>query len=132
MTELYDYLEEIMPIKTVLISLAVGFVSLFIVLMSGLTSDFVRFETIASRAFSAFSYMTLTSFILIMLGEEYAIFKSDKELEHLVDDAPITETGEDFNREEYFHEEEENNEETSTEPEETFQTIDVGDFSNQN
>ena len=130
MTELYDYLEEMMPIKTVLISLAVGIVSLLIVLMSGLTSDFVRFETIASRAFSAFSYMTLASFLLIMIGEEYAIFKTDKELEHLVDDAPIVETGEDFNKEEYLHEDDE--EETSNETDETFETIDVGDFSNQN
>ena len=42
-----------------------------------------------------------------MIGEEYAIFKSDKELEHLIDDAPIEETGEDFDREEYLHEEDE-------------------------
>ena len=107
MTELYNYLEDIMPIKVVLISLAVGMIALFIVLFSGLTSDFVRSETIASRAFSAFSYTCVISFVLMMIGEEYAIFKSDKELEHLIDDAPIEETGEDFDREEYLHEEDE-------------------------
>ena len=107
MTELYDYLEDIMPIKRVLIALAVGMISLFIVLISGLTSDFVRLETIASRAFSAFSYTCVISFVLMMIGEEYALFKGDKELEHLIDDAPIEETDEDFNREEYLHENEE-------------------------
>ena len=42
-----------------------------------------------------------------MIGEEYAIFKTDKELEHLIDDATIEETSEDFDREEYLHEEDE-------------------------
>ena len=112
MTDLYDYLEDIMPIKRVLIALAVGMIALFIVIISGLTSDFVRLETIASRAFSAFSYTCVISFVLMMIGEEYAIFKSDKELEHLIDDAPIEETGEDFDREEYLHVDEE----TTNEP----------------
>ena len=107
MTDLYNYLEEIMPIKRLLIALAVGMIALLIVLISGLTSDFVRSETIAARAFSAFSHTCLISFVLMMIGEEYAIFKADKELEHLIDDAPIEETGEDFDREEYLHEEDE-------------------------
>lgn len=135
MTELYDYLEDIMPVKRVIISMAVGMISLFIVLISGLTSDFVRAETIASRAFSAFSYTTLISFILIMCGEEYAIFKTDKEIENLIDDAPIIETEEDFNRDEYLYEylhEDENNEENSDEFVETFQQPGMGNFSNQN
>lgn len=134
MTELYDYLEDIMPIKRVLIALAVGMISLFIVLISGLTSDFVRLETIAARAFSAFSHTCLISFVLMMIGEEYAIFKADKELEHLIDDAPIEETGEDFDREEYLHEEDETPQEAN---ESTFE-INVDDnfqpmnFSNPN
>ena len=129
-TELYNYLEDIMPVKRVLISLAVGLVSLFIVLISGLTSDFVRSETIASRAFSAFSYTCLACFILIMGGEEYAIFKSDRELEHFVDDAPLEETAENFNREEYLHEDDEEiSEETTTE--DIFQPMDFNGVSNQ-
>ncbi|MBR4153693.1 MAG: hypothetical protein IKT98_12165 [Selenomonadaceae bacterium] len=128
MTELYDYLEEIMPVKRVLIALAIGMISLFIVLISGLTSDFVRSETIASRAFSAFSYTTLISFILMMFGEEYAIFKTDKELEHFIDDAFLEETLEDFDREEYLYEylhgdEEENSDDA--EAENNFQPMDV-------
>lgn len=107
MTDLYNYLEEIMPIKRILIALAFGMIALFIVLYSGLTSDFVRSETIASRAFSAFSHTCVISFVLMMIGEEYAIFKGDKELEHLIDDAQIEETAEDFNREEYLHEDDE-------------------------
>ena len=82
-------------------------VSLFIVLISGLTSDFVRGATVASRTFSAFSFTSLVSFIFLMSCEEYAIFKTKRELESFVDDAPLEETGEDFNRAEYLHEEEE-------------------------
>ena len=97
----YNYLEGIMPLKRILISLAVGMVSLGIVLYSGLTSDFVRTETVASRAFSAFSFTGLVTFIIMMSCEEYAIFKTKRELEHFIDDAPFAETNEDFNLEQY-------------------------------
>ncbi|MBR6888010.1 MAG: hypothetical protein IKN16_06140 [Selenomonadaceae bacterium] len=107
MTGFYGYLESVMPIRQIVISLAVGMVSLFIVLISGLTSDFVRGATVASRTFSAFSFTSLVSFIFLMSCEEYAIFKTKRELESFVDDAPLEETGEDFNRAEYLHEEEE-------------------------
>ena len=102
MAEIYSFLEEIMPVKRVALSLAIGMVSLLIVLISGLTSDFVREETVASRTFSAFCFTSLWSFVLIMAGEEYAIFKTKSELEDLIDTAQIKETGEDFNREEYL------------------------------
>ena len=102
MAEIYSFLEEIMPVKRVALSLAIGMVSLLIVLISGLTSDFVREETVASRTFSAFCFTSLWSFVLIMAGEEYAIFKTNRELEDLIDTAQIKETGEDFNREEYL------------------------------
>ena len=92
-----------MPIKRVLLSLAVGFVSLFIVIISGLTSEIVRTEIIASRAFSAFSFATLASFIVMMCGEEYAIFKTDRELEKVIDEAQMIEL-DDFNKEEYLRE----------------------------
>ena len=96
-----------MPIKRIIISLAVGMVSLLIVLISGLTSDFVSGATVASRTFSAFCFTSLVSFIFLMSCEEYAIFKTKRELEHFVDDAPVEETGENFNRKEYLHEQEE-------------------------
>lgn len=144
MAELYDYLADIMPIKRVLFSLAVGMVSLFIVLISGLTSDFVSSETIASRTFSAFSFTTLACFIILMSGEEYAIFRVDKELEHFVDDAPLADTAEEFNREEYLYDYlhyDDNNNEDVTESEETdeedvemvetFRPMNFGNFSNQ-
>ena len=136
-TELYDFLEDIMPVKRVLLALAVGIVSLLIVLISGLTSDFVRSETIASRAFSAFSLIT---FILIMGGEEYAIFRTNKELENFIDDAQIAETGEEFNREEYLHEDDEeileeavqeNSLQDETDNEGDFHQMDFGAVSNQ-
>ena len=139
-TELYDFLEDIMPVKRVLLALAVGIVSLLIVLISGLTSDFVRSETIASRAFSAFSYSTLITFILIMGGEEYAIFRTNKELENFIDDAQIAETGEEFNREEYLHEDDEeileeavqeNSLQDETDNEGDFHQMDFGAVSNQ-
>ena len=103
-----------MPIKRILISLAVGMVSFFIVLISGLTSDFVRGETVASRTFSAFSFTGLMCFIFLMSCEEYAIFKTKRELENLIDDAPFEETDENFNRAEYLHEEDEPETETES------------------
>lgn len=91
-----------MPVKRMLLSLAIGMVSLFIVLISGLSSDFVREETIMSRTFSAFWFTTLWSFVFIMLGEEYAIFRTKHEFADFIDSAQIEETGESFNREEYL------------------------------
>ena len=102
-------------------------VSLFIVLISGLNSDFVRPETVASRTFSAFSFTTLLSFIFLMGCEEYAIFKTKRELEHFVEDAQVAETAENFNRKEYLHEEEE---QPATE-DNSFRPMDFSNFSNQ-
>ena len=107
LTGFYGYLESVMPVKRIIISLAFGMVSLFIVLISGLTSDFVRGETVASRTFSAFCFTSLASFIFMMSCEEYAIFKTKRELEQLIDDAQVIETDENFNRKEYLHEEDE-------------------------
>lgn len=125
LSEIYSYMEDIMPVKRVLISLAIGMISLFIVLVSGLTSGFVREETVASRTFSAFCFTGLMSFIIMMSCEEYAIFKTKRELEHFIDDAQIAETGEDFNIDEYFPKEEPVKEEsTATEEEESFRPLD--------
>ena len=139
-TGFYGWLEEIMPVKRILISLAVGMVSLFIVLISGLTSDFVRGETVASRTFSAFSFTSLVSFIFLMSCEEYAIFKTKRELEDFIDSAPFEETDEDFDREEYLREyldeEKEESEpevaEVTAEEDNTFRPMDFANFSNQN
>lgn len=110
-------------------------VSLIIVLISGLTSDFVRGATVASRTFSAFSFTSLVSFIFLMSCEEYAIFKTKRELEHFVDDAPFEDTDEDFNRAEYLHEEEEKEQQQESEPEveveNTFRPMNFANFSNQ-
>lgn len=114
-----------MPIKRIIISLAIGMVSLFIVLISGLTSDFVSGETVASRTFSAFSFTSLVTFIFLMSCEEYAIFKTKRELEDFIDDAPFGETNENFNRAEYLHEEE-------PVVEDAFRPMDFGQFANQN
>ena len=125
MSDIYSYMEDIMPVKRVLISLSIGMISLFIVLVSGLTSGFVRWETVASRTFSAFCFTGLASFIIMMSCEEYAIFKTKRELEHFIDDAQIAETGEDFNIDEYFPKEEPA-EENSAEPteEDAFRPLD--------
>ena len=106
LTGFYGWLESVMPVKQITISLAVGMLSLVIVLISGLTSDFVRGETVASRTFSAFSFTSLMTFIFLMSCEEYAIFKTKRELENFIDDAPIEQTEENFNRAEYLHEDE--------------------------
>ena len=112
-------------------------VSFLIVLISGLTSDFVRGETVASRTFSAFSFTGLACFIFLMSCEEYAIFKTKRELENFVDNAPFEETEENFNRAEYLHEEEDEEEipesKSESEPvaEDTFRPMDFANFSNQ-
>ena len=107
LAEIYSFMEDLMPVKRVMISLAVGTVALLIVLFSGLSSGFVREETIVSRTFSAFCFTGLASFILMMSGEEYAIYKSKRELENFIDGAPIEITDEDFDIDEYFPKEEE-------------------------
>ena len=108
-----------MPLKRVLISLAVGMVSLFIVLISGLTSEFVRGATIASRTFSAFCFTAAVTFILMMSCEEYAIFKTKRELENFIDDAAY-EDAENFNRAEYFPKKEDD---TPAAEDDTFQPM---------
>lgn len=86
MTGFYSYLESVMPLKRILISLGVGLLALLIVLFAGLNSDFVRGATVASRTFSAFSFTTLACFIFLMSCEEYAIFKTKRELENFIDE----------------------------------------------
>lgn len=120
-----------MPLKRILISLAVGMVSLFIVLISGLTSDFVTSGTVASRTFSAFSFTSLVCFIFMMCCEEYAIFKTKRELEHFIDDAEIAETDEDFDRAEYLHENEDSEEEIAQEEPDAFRPMDFDTLSAQ-
>lgn len=115
MAELYEYLARYMPIKKMLISLAVGMVSFFIVLISGLTSEFVRSGTVASRTFSAFCFTSLVTFIIFMTCEEYGIYKTKKELENFVDFAEEIETDEDFDRDEYLRVEEDEPEEVADE-----------------
>ncbi|MBR3747332.1 MAG: hypothetical protein IKN27_10285 [Selenomonadaceae bacterium] len=136
MTSFYDYLARYMPIKRMLISLAVGMVSFFIVLISGLTSEFVRSETVASRTFSAFCFTSLVTFIIFMTCEEYGIYKTKKELENFVDFAEESETDEDFDRNEYLGiEEEKQLEETADEynvygdEPEDFRPMEFEDFS---
>ena len=92
MTVFYKYLESVLPLKKMLLSLAMGAVSLMIVLIAGLTSEFVRGETVAARTFSAFSFTTLTAFIVLMSCEEYALYKTKRELEEFVDKAALEET----------------------------------------
>ena len=97
MNDLYIFLSDLMPIKRVLISLAIGISALLIVFISGLTSEVVRTQIIAYRAFYAFSFFTLTSFILFMCGEEYAIFINNRNYERFIDDAKLEDFDEDFN-----------------------------------
>ena len=131
LSEIYSYIEDIMPVKQVLISLAVGIIALFIVWYSGSSSGFVREETLLSRTFDAFCFTGLASFILMMSGEEYAIYKSKRELENFIDSAQIAATGEEFNIDEYFPKEEEPAEEEvvaeETSAEETVETVETAE-----
>ena len=125
----YNYLSQIMPIKRMLISLAVGMVSFFIVLISGLTSDFVRTETVVSRTFSAFCFTSLVTFILFMSCEEYGIYKTKRELEDLIDNAQEQVTDEDFDRDEYFRDDDEPTDDVDEEYPEDFRPLQFEDFS---
>lgn len=128
LSEIYSYMEDIMPVKRVMISLAVGIIALLIVWYSGTSSGFVREETLMSRTFSAFCFAGLASFILMMGGEEYAIYQTKRELEHFIDDAQIAETGEDFNLDEYFPKDEEPAEEVAVaEESSTEEIVDTAD-----
>lgn len=90
MSGFYSWLESLMPVKRILISLSVAMVPFIIVIISGLTSAFVDGATVAYRSFRAFWFTALLCFIVLMSCEEYAIFKTKKELEHFVDDAKLT------------------------------------------
>lgn len=117
-----------MPIKQVVISMAVGMVSFFIVLISGLTSDYVSGASVASRSFSAFSFTSLVSFIFLMSCEEYAIYTTKRELEDFIDTAPFADTDENFNRAQYLHEEPEPPQAVD---DGSFQPMNFGQFANQ-
>lgn len=119
MNGFYNYLESIMPVKRILISLTIGMVAFCIVLISGLKSDFVTGAIVAERSMTAFSFTALLCFIFMMSCEEYAIFKTKRELEHLIDDAPIEDV-ENFNREEYLHEDDDEPADDVTAAEDTF------------
>ena len=130
MSGFYSFLDSVIPVKRICISLVVGATALLIVMISGINSDFVTSATVADRSFSAFSFMTLLTFIFLMSCEEYAIFKTKRELEHFVDDAQVVETAENFNRKEYLHEEEEQPAiEVMTDN--NFRPMDFAGFSNQ-
>lgn len=97
-------------------------VSLLIVLISGLSSEFVRGATIASRTFSAFCFTASVSFILMMLCEEYAIFKTKRELENFINDATYEDV-DNFNLAEYFPDDEPADNDDTPATEDTFQPL---------
>ena len=106
-------------------SAAAGLVCGLIVLTAGLASPFVTVLVAWRRACYAFLCAGLITSVMMMSCEEYAIFKTKRELENFIDTAPIAETGEDFDRKEYLHEYEE---ETSAPVEETEPVTDDGNF----
>lgn len=67
-------------------------VPMIIVLITGLNNRFISGAEVASRTFSAFCFTGLVCFILMMSCEEYALYKSKKELEQFVDEAGLEET----------------------------------------
>lgn len=81
-----------MPVQRIIISMAVGMVPMIIVLITGLNNRFISGAEVASRTFSAFCFTGLVCFILMMSCEEYALYKSKKELEQFVDEAGLEET----------------------------------------
>jgi len=103
LTDIYLYLADLIPIKRVLSSLAVGIFSFAIVLISALTNDGVRSEIIASRAFSAFAFASLTCFIILMGVEEFAIFKTNSNLNRFITSASLEDFTLDFNKDDFLN-----------------------------
>ena len=74
--------------KVLLISLLLGFISLIVVCVSGVSSGVVRLTTLALRAIFAFAMTSAASFFLIMLFdyfEEMREKKLKKELEQVAE-----------------------------------------------
>lgn len=92
MNGFYSWLSEVIPLTRILISLAVALIFGSVVVYAGLNSDFVLFGTVLERGFNAFSFSGLVTFIGLMSVEEYAIWKTKRELERFVESAQLSET----------------------------------------
>ena len=94
MSGLYKYLEGELPLKRLMVSVLVGLSALAMVLYCGLTSPNVRPETACTRGLSAGAFACLVTFIVLMSVEEYAIYKTKRELEYWITSATETECDE--------------------------------------
>ena len=81
-----------MPVKHILIALTVGFLCGLMVLIGGLNSQYVPLETLIGRVFYAGATVGLLSFCALMCCEEYALFKTKRELENFIDEATLAVT----------------------------------------
>ena len=84
---MFKYLESVLPLKRILFSAALGSISLIIVLLAGINSPFLTSATVAERSLNAFATVGLFSFIFLMSCEEYALFKTKRELENFIRNA---------------------------------------------
>ena len=92
MNGFYSWLSGVIPLTRILISLAVALIFGSVVVYAGMNSDFVLFGTVLERGFNAFSFSGLVTFIGLMSVEEYAIWKTKRELERFIESAQLSET----------------------------------------
>lgn len=88
----YKFLEEKMPLQRMKHSAAAGLVCGLIVLTAGLASPFVTVLVAWGRACYAFLCAGLITFVMMMSCEEYAIYKTKRELEEFIDAAGVEDT----------------------------------------
>ena len=88
----YKFLEEILPLQRMLQSVGVGTVCGLIVMTAGLSNPFVTVLVAGARACYAFLCAAAITFVLLMSCEEYAIYKTKRELEEFIDAAGVEDT----------------------------------------
>lgn len=85
-----NFLDSLLPLHIIIVSLSAGVISLVIVLLSGLSGDNVSTSAVIGRSLYAFAFVGLVNFIVIMSIEEYALWRTNRELEEIIEKAQLT------------------------------------------
>lgn len=84
-----NFLHSLLPLNEILVSLTMGIMSLVIVVVSGLSGDNAPAAVVAGRAVYAFGLVVMVVFTVMMSIEEYALWRTKRELEELIEKAEL-------------------------------------------
>lgn len=84
-----NFLHSVLPLKIVMLSVAVGAFSFLIVLIAGMRSDYVTSPEVIGRGFYAAAIAGLVVIIVMLSMEEYAQWRTKRELEELIEEAEL-------------------------------------------